>query len=238
MRAESYVYCWTNIQTGDRYIGKGRGKRASNHATFALAGRTYCPKFYAAIRKYGVESFELGRIAAGLTDATAMSVERAFIAMYGTQAEYNLTAGGEGSAGRVCRDETKAAIGRAHLGRKLPEEGRAKLSAAQNRPEVRAAKSRLHSGKCITAAHREVISRTHKGKPKSAEQRAKMSQSAALRRSPEREEAFQRAVHEFPGHHAHGFAKARHISIKLFIEALCATGWQRVARTTWTKGTR
>lgn len=105
---KSYVYCWTNRVNGKRYIGKGIEWRATSHLGYAARGSDNCPAFYRAIRKHGPDAFELGYIATGLDDATACRLERACIGMYGTQHEYNITAGGDGLAGYEFSEESKA----------------------------------------------------------------------------------------------------------------------------------
>ena len=139
-----YIYLWTNLLNGKRYVGKGKGARAHMHL------RKHSKSLLsAAMRKYGPENFRLEYLAAGLDEDTAFDLERAAIVAYDTKGDggYNITLGGEGRAGmkpqgahaeklaayrngRVPSEEMRAKISRSLQGKKHSEERRANQRAA------------------------------------------------------------------------------------------------------------
>lgn len=158
-----YVYVWTNVANGHRYIGKGRVRRAKQHFSNARGKRANdCPAFYAAIRKYGDDWFELDYVTTGLSGAMACAVERTFIAMYGTRAEYNCTEGGDGTFGYRHTEKARKAISLGHKGKIITEETRAKMARARagmkHSPE-RVAKMRASlSGQTRSTEQKQKIS--------------------------------------------------------------------------------
>jgi hypothetical protein len=146
--SDFYVYAWINLRNGKRYIGKGRDRRAHRHMRWALAGRTDCPVFYAAIRKHGEAAFRLEFLATGLDEWSAHVMEIDAICGFESKDRgYNCTLGGEG-----------------HHGRKQSAEERARRSA-------------VGLGRPKTPAHRANLwaTRSRVGKPRSEETRQKIS---------------------------------------------------------------
>ena len=145
MRCDFYVYCWTG-PTG-AYVGKGRGGRAAQHLSLAAKGRTTCPKFYSALRRYGPDAFSLTYLATALTEAEALRDE--MLAIYLREPEYNLTAGGEGASGAIRSQETRAKLSRALLGRPKSPAHRDKMSSAQTgRKHTQEARVRISDALC------------------------------------------------------------------------------------------
>lgn len=106
------------------------------------------PHFYAAIVKYGWDNIKHQIIADNcLTKEEAQGMERVLIREYSTtdpEHGYNHSEGGEGKAGFVPTEETRAKIRRKLTGTHRPEEVRRKLSAS-------------HSGKRLTEEHKLKI---------------------------------------------------------------------------------
>jgi hypothetical protein len=88
-----YVYCWENLVTGLRYVGKGRGPRAFVHAVNAFEGRVGA--LPTAIRAVGIHNFKLTFLASGLSSAEALRIERESIYTLNTKwpAGYNMRGG-------------------------------------------------------------------------------------------------------------------------------------------------
>lgn len=161
-----YVYVWTCVASGQRYIGKGKGRRSRQHFSNARGKRgNDCPAFYAAIRKYGEGWFELDYIATGLTAYMACALERTFIAMYGTRAEYNCTDGGDGALGRAQSDRVKAAVSAAQKGKKVSSETRARMAEAKT--------GKKQSQETVSKRRDKLL-----GKKRTPEQRARLAEGA------------------------------------------------------------
>lgn len=147
---DHYVYLHRKASTGEIfYVGAGR-----KHRNKSRCGRS---KFWlATVAKHGleVELFATGLSFSDSRDLEILTISnllRAGIRLC------NMTAGGEGLNGLKHRDETKAKISSANIGKNLgkkpSEETKAKLS--------RARKGRKHSKET-----KEKISSAQKGRPK------------------------------------------------------------------------
>jgi group I intron endonuclease len=96
------------------------------------------PVMYAAIQKYGWNNFTHYIFADNLTKEEAKHMEMLLIALYKTNCSkysnpsygYNLTDGGDGTAGRQTSDETRAAMSESAKNRFLSQNERAKISNA------------------------------------------------------------------------------------------------------------
>lgn len=218
-----YVYCWANTTTGKRYIGKGRHGRAMDHLWLAFTKSSRCPRFHAAIRKHGTGAFELGYIATGLDEATAYHVEGAFVAMYGTQGEYNLTAGGTGRrAGFQHSPETRARISTSQRGKVVSAESAARSGAAQRgkvvSAETRARQAARRLGQVVSADARAKMSAARKGRPRTEGAKAKAAATQAGRMSG--------IVGQYTGQALEAFAVAHGTSPKSLKAALLGAGWR------------
>lgn len=126
------VYCFTNAQTGERYVGmttKTLSKRWDEHVHNALV--KHVPyKFHRAIAKYGKDAF-VGHVLQECDDHTQLaSAEIAWIAKLDSLRNgYNMTSGGDGVIGYTFTQEAKARIGAGHRGLKRSVETKQKLSA-------------------------------------------------------------------------------------------------------------
>jgi group I intron endonuclease len=183
------VYVATNIINGNRYIGvtsRGLSYRKSNHyskarAKFSNGGN--CPKFHAAIRKYGEDAFSWEILETHANVDDMITAEIRLIAEL--KPEYNLAAGGEGAKGIKHTEETKAKLSALRKGKKMSPEARENVANAARKttssPEYRAKMSAVKKGKRKSPEWRAKISAAHKGKkkPRTPEHQAKIT--AALR---------------------------------------------------------
>lgn len=170
------VYLITNLVNGKKYVGqsvKTLSKRWGIHKAYAAKGSSFY--FHRAIKKYGHENF-CTQILFITQDASLCSlIEKTMIKYYETRDTrygYNLTDGGEGTLGRVLSQETKDKISRAHIGKKFSLESRKKMSVAK-------------SGRTVPSL---------RGKPLSAQTRAKIS--ASMKRYRESLKSFRKATTE------------------------------------------
>lgn len=165
------IYKATNIQNGKCYIGFDSKwpARIQSHKTASVKGRTL---FYAAIRKYGWESF-LWEVLYQSWDKqhclTAM--EPYFISEYSSYkgAGYNMTKGGEGANGYTFTEEVK---------RKMSESNKGKSKSSEHCLKISLAKAGIPK----TQEHKDKISTALIGRKQSEETRKKKSISFAGRK--------------------------------------------------------
>jgi len=176
------VYIATNLSNGKVYVGKTirdiSHAKARHHqrAKFAWKYGTY-GRFYSAIRKYGFENFTWHIAYRGTSDADIQLRERELIAsqlamdpIHG----YNMTPGGDGGAGKILSAQHRARMSTAFSGDGNPMFGKTGAS----HPAF---------GNRHTEETRKKISAAHKGKPKSAETRAKLSATRIRLLAPQKE---------------------------------------------------
>lgn len=158
-----YTYLWFREDGTPYYVGKGCGRRA-----------------YEGCRTHGIRPpSDLGRIVVLNRDSEqeAFATECELISNWGrkdigTGCLRNFTDGGEGSAGTVVSEQTKAllsAIGRGYkntLGHKLSAEHKAKIAAASL--------GRIHVGHKLTLAERNHLSEVQTGRVRLFATRTKM----------------------------------------------------------------
>jgi group I intron endonuclease len=93
------IYLVTNKVNGKVYIGKSTrpvSYRWQRHQKDALTGRNY---FHAAIRKYGIDAFDIAVLGVANTRKQLIELEKRYIAQYESDNRtkgYNLTKGGDG----------------------------------------------------------------------------------------------------------------------------------------------
>lgn len=124
--AEYVVYIHQNKINGKRYIG------ITNNTTrrWCKRGARYenCPRFAAAIKKYGWDNFHHVVVVKGLTLEEANVLEQFFIRKYRTNEKefgYNMTRGGQNAptmTGKHHSSETRKKMHDAALGRVISEE--------------------------------------------------------------------------------------------------------------------
>ena len=117
MEEQKYVvYKHTNLKNGKSYIGITNNPQA-RWAGSGSRYKSYNSLFGKALEKYGWEGFSHEILESGLTRTEATELEKYYIALfrtnihqYGCECGYNLTAGGDGSCGVACSDNTKRMI--------------------------------------------------------------------------------------------------------------------------------
>jgi len=126
------VYLITCLLTLMQYVGCcPSGKSVEERFEQHLGGKGNASYLRNAIEKYGPEHFTIEQIDAGCTPDEALELEKIWIAALNTKAPngYNLTDGGEGTAGYVYTDKHRQKISETSLGRTHSDDTRNKLSA-------------------------------------------------------------------------------------------------------------
>lgn len=163
MNIYGYVYKATCKVTGKAYIGQAVNvhKRKKQHFQGAMNRSKAHPKFYAAIRKYGIRNFEWQIIDCSGTLETLKLCEMYWIEKYDTLHNgFNCTPGGDGlgsgkncpNAGRKRTKETRMKMRLAKLGKKrkpFTKETKIRMSQAHKNPskEIREKLRRSRLGK-------------------------------------------------------------------------------------------
>lgn len=129
--AQYCVYCHTNKINGKQYIGLTSEQPPSKR--WGSNGINYKSStcFYNAIQKYGWNNFEHTILEENLTAEQAEQIERKYIKLYNTMAPdgYNLTNGGE--IKKEISDITRKRLRNSHLGYKMPQEQKTKMSQSR-----------------------------------------------------------------------------------------------------------
>lgn len=170
-----HVYVHTNKQNNCKYVGiTSQNPMCRWHGGSGYKCNVY---FYRAIQKYGWDEFDHEIIASGLTKEEACELEKSLIEKYKSPEEggvYNLTNGGEGTAGRVITDEFRKKIRQANLGKKHTLEAKKKMSDARKgiplSNETKKKMSIAHSGdrnpfygKKLSEEHKQHLRDSHIG---------------------------------------------------------------------------
>ena len=194
-----FVYLITNKINGKKYVGQHSGddlKQYWNHCVrAALRGRQDKPHLYNAVRKYGVENFEVEPLVVVNSKQEMDKYEIGLIRALDTRRPngYNLTDGGDGQLGRIPSEKTRRKISetkksqklhhsedtkqrlrKAMLGFKHSEESKEKISEYRKTEEQR---------KRISAAKMGNTSRL--GMKHSEETKKRMSEAAKGRKFSE-----------------------------------------------------
>lgn len=162
------VYLITNKINGKGYIGITRRslkKRWKDHRTDASMGKK--TMLHMAIRKYGVENFEITQIASCISVENLIVSEVEIIKQNRTKhpGGYNMTVGGDGTPGLTHSKEVRLKISKAGKGRSMSKITKDKLRLA-------------HLGKVLSLEHRAKLSIAKLGKsqgPRSSEWSRKIS---------------------------------------------------------------
>lgn len=159
------VYIHTNKINNKAYIGitcKPPEQRWRNGEGYSKDQ----PVFYRAIQKYGWNNFEHIIWENNLTEGEAKDLEIRLIALFKTNCVkyrepefgYNMTDGGDGTAGRKHTKETKEKIRIAATGRKLSEDARLKFS------EIKKGEKNSFYGKHHSEETKKILSNKAKEK--------------------------------------------------------------------------
>ncbi len=143
-----YVYQIINQTNGKIYVGRTNDihKRWTRHRNYPFCKRkgkqNECPKLYGAIRKYGIENFDLEIISEYNSEDECRQAEVEFIEISGSiKNGYNISMGGDGVSsgvhhpfyGKKHTIESRQKISQSKIGKKMgpaSEERKAKISAA------------------------------------------------------------------------------------------------------------
>lgn len=176
-----YIYKITNKVNNNFYIGQTKtsiNKRYVNHKSEAKRNKIDCP-IYRAMRKYGIENFEVSEIEKityetkeELTE-TLNELEMHYIEKL--KPAYNAAPGGLGSTGVPWTEERKEKFKKLMSGENNPCFGKPKSE------ETRKKLSDALKGRVVTEDTRKQISESMKGVQKSEETRKKMKEAASKR---------------------------------------------------------
>lgn len=159
-----YIYKFFNTINGKIYIGKTNNikRRLKHHYNVSFGGKTkykhHFQPIHAAIKKYE-NDIEFCVIQDVLLESDANICEKYWIYYFKSNDPkfgYNLTAGGDGTSGRIISEKTRSKMRNAQLGKILSQDTKNKISLA-------------HSGKTLTNEHKIKISKSNKGKTLSPE---------------------------------------------------------------------
>lgn len=164
-----YIYILTNKINGKKYVGKQEHRNA--YPT-ERKGRVYshlglhnsgCKSIYAAVKKYGRNSFSVEVIDYhGASPEALNAIEMWQIAKNGSYTKgYNETKGGEGSIGWKHSEETKRKISDSHKGIGHTDETRSKISKS-------------HTGKKLSEKTKTKMSKAQKGRKHTTQSIEKM----------------------------------------------------------------
>ena len=156
-----------NKVNGKTYVGQ---HKSDNWQDKYMGSGTYLKR---AKRKYGIKNFEKFLIQYCNTQEEANKAEIFWIAEYRKRgkAEYNIAAGGEGSSGWKCSEETRKKLSEAKKGR--PGYWLGKHVSDETRRKV----SEHHKGKRLSEETRKKISEANKSRRHSEETKKKMSEA-------------------------------------------------------------
>ena len=136
------VYAITNKINGKKYVGVTKRsciERYKEHVISANSGSTY--KIHCAMRKYGIDNFELSIIESDVPDEKASQKERYYILKLGTLYSegkgYNVDPGGRGNVGYVFTEEAKQKISSKLKGHVFPKSRNLKIKAAMTGREYK-----------------------------------------------------------------------------------------------------
>lgn len=197
-----YVYKIENLVNKKNYIGYTTNpkQRWQRHLLNAKESKTERHKLiHKAIKKYGVDNFQL--IILGISDShqDILIAEKFFIKYfrsnvytYGSKFGYNLTDGGDSVYGMRHSEETRSKMSKSQIGRKHSEETKKKISQSnigkhlgpskETKEKIakilRANPSRL--GAILSEETKQKIGRSNSGKIRSETNREKISDGLKL----------------------------------------------------------
>lgn len=182
------AYTLTNRETGDTYIGittRNAGARWKEH-TYKANGINCNTRLHRAIRKYGVDCFEVQEIASAFSRSNLLALE--IILIKDRKPTYNQSHGGEGTTGRKFSPAVIAARSEKLRGRiKTPEERQRISEACQKAmtPERRAfCTSQILRARALVNEEKRIkaVKSAAQGRVWSDESRAKLSASCKGRK--------------------------------------------------------
>jgi len=171
------VYLITNKANGKMYVGQHAGDDLKvywdRNVWLAESGYQGKRALYRAIRKYGLDGFDVKTLVIVGTKQEMDYYEIALIRMWDTtnpEKGYNITHGGYGSLGVKMSAETRAKMSESRTGLVMPESHRQKLSE-------RSMGNKYALGRKMTKENHEKLMAAHVGAKRSDEARERMRQS-------------------------------------------------------------
>lgn len=171
------LYLITNKINGKRYVGQhvGNDLQAYWLRNVYLAQNGYQGKrlLYRAVRKHGPENFDVEVLTFVETKEELDRYEIGLIAhldLCNPEKGYNLTQGGGGSLGFNPDEETREKMSKSHIGLKMPDSHRRKLSERNKG-------NKYSLGRKMTKENFEKLMAVHIGAKRSEETRRKLSES-------------------------------------------------------------
>lgn len=139
-----HVYLINNTVTGKVYIGQHSGNNLNAYLrvnmSVAKRGGNGKPLLYRAIRKYGIEAFNIRSIYTASDKEEMDRAEIAFIKLFGTTNRtvgYNLAFGGGGTLGYSPSETAREKISKTLTGKPMSAAQRASISVAQQKRQAR-----------------------------------------------------------------------------------------------------
>ena len=166
------IYKAENKINGKIYIGTTI--KSLNERIYMHCNASKYP-FGMALKKYGIQSFEISIIDSALLKEITCEKEIYWIKFYDSKVPngYNLTDGGEGIGGHRHSEETKRKMRESHLlqiGEDHPRFGK------HHSEETKIKMSQAKKGKSLSEEHKRKLSEKLKGRQFSEERKRKMSE--------------------------------------------------------------
>lgn len=136
------VYLRTNLVNGKQYVGQTKDFKKRNSDWECLSTK-YANKVLTTDRdKYGLENFKTEILAEVETREEAWNLEQNIIKEKNTKYPfgYNMCDGGKTSKGSIFIDETKHNMSQAHIGKKLTDSQKQKISKSLNGKNINSSK--------------------------------------------------------------------------------------------------
>ncbi len=163
------IYKIQKLRSKKIYIGKTARTLAERLKEHLKESSTFYGKSYIdnALKKYGIEKFDIVIIAECETQEQLNELEKYWIKFYDCKRPigYNLTDGGEGTLGHIVTKATRQKISKSKTGKKT------KPHTQQTKDKIGAA----NKGRKVSQEVRKILSEKHTGKKLSEKTRANMS---------------------------------------------------------------
>jgi group I intron endonuclease len=187
-----YIYVIENKVNGGIYVGKTKDmkRRWGQHVKSSLH-ESPKTKLQRAMKKYGVENFEMRVVDESDDEKHALNVlERSWIRKLKDEGRdvYNLTEGGEGNVGYVPTPETRKKLS-------LALKGNVSRLGMPHSEETKRKLSNIHRGRKFTDEHKKKLSEARRKRPKVVKEPSNMKpqkQRKPMNRRPMSEAAKQK----------------------------------------------
>ena len=182
---ENCIYLWKNKVNEKRYVGQAENlrRRTMQHknVSFNENSNAYNFPLHRAIRKYGIENFEVCILEFDLNDYGEMNekeiyyIEK-FDTLTNKQTGYNISSGGGNGNNFAGKTEEEMNEIRKKISEKLKGE-KAYWYGKKRSSETKQKISKVHKGKKYSEETKQKLSEAHKGKQHSEKTKQKMSET-------------------------------------------------------------